>query len=59
MLCVKDLLAAIEENRQPLGNVYEARGATEMILACFESQRVGGPVSLPLANRRHPLEQLS
>jgi len=58
VLAVKDLIAAIEEDRQPLGSVYQARGATEMILAVFESHRVGGPVSLPLTNRKHPLERL-
>lgn len=57
-LAIKDLLAAIEEDRQPLGGIYEARGATEMIVAAFESQRVGGPVSLPLENRENPLTML-
>jgi predicted dehydrogenase len=55
---VKDLIAAIEENRQPNCNVYEARGATEMIVACFESQRVGKPVGMPLVNRKNPLTML-
>lgn len=55
---IRDLLAAIAEHRQPLGNIYEARGATEMIVAVFESQRVGGPVTLPLATRKNPLELL-
>jgi predicted dehydrogenase len=54
----KDLLAAIEENRQPLCSVYEARAAVEMIVAAFESQRVGGPVPLPLASRVNPLTRL-
>lgn len=57
-LAVTDLLASIEENREPLGNLREARGATEMIVACFESQRVGGPVKLPLENRENPLAKL-
>ncbi len=55
---VKDLIAAIEENRQPKCSIYEARGATEMIVACFESQRLGMPVELPLANRANPLTML-
>ena len=58
VLAVKDLLAAIEENREPLGNIREARGATEMIVACFESQRQRGPVALPLENRQNPLTML-
>lgn len=53
-----DLVEAIEEDRQPASSVYEARGATEMIVAVFESHRVGGPVALPLKNRRNPLTML-
>jgi predicted dehydrogenase len=55
---VRDLMAAIEEDRQPLANVYTARAATEMIVAVFESQRLSCRVPLPLENRRHPLEML-
>ncbi|MHC4178771.1 MAG: Gfo/Idh/MocA family protein [Planctomycetota bacterium] len=55
---VKDLIAAVEEDRQPVSNIYEARTATEMIVAVFESQRTGGPVNFPLANRRNPLTML-
>jgi hypothetical protein len=56
--CVLELLAAIRENRQPNGSIYDARAATEMIVAVFESQRQGGPVPLPLANRANPLTRL-
>jgi predicted dehydrogenase len=55
---VKDLIAAIEEKREPKCSIYEARRAIEMIVACFESHRVGGPVPLPLENRDNPLTQL-
>jgi len=58
MLMIEDLLAAIEENRQPLCGVYEARGVTEMIVAVFESHRQGGPVKFPLENRQNPLTML-
>ncbi len=58
VLAVKDLLAAIAEDRQPQANIYEARTATEMIVAVFESQRLGGPVTFPLANRQNPLALL-
>ena len=54
----EDLIQAIEEDRDPVGNVYEARGATEMIVAAFESHRQGGPVKLPLQNRENPLLSL-
>lgn len=53
-----DLLEAIEQNRQPTSSVYEARGATEMIVAVFESHRQGSPVELPLENRQNPLAML-
>jgi len=58
VLAVRDLIAAIEEDRQPAANILEARTAVEMIAAVFESQRVAGPVSMPLANRRNPLSAL-
>jgi predicted dehydrogenase len=54
----RDLLEAIEKDRQPLGSIYDGRAALEMILAVYESHRVRGPVDLPLKNRRHPLSML-
>jgi predicted dehydrogenase len=59
LLAIRDLIAAIEQpERQPLCSVYDARAGMEMIVAAFESQRVGGPVKLPLSNRRNPLTML-
>ena len=55
---VLELLAAIRENRQPEGNIYDGRAAVEMIVAVFESQRLGKPVELPLTNRQNPLTML-
>jgi predicted dehydrogenase len=55
---VKDLIGAIEKDRQPLSNVYDGRAAVEMIAACFESQRIRKPVAIPLVNRRNPLTML-
>ncbi len=57
-LACHDLIASIEEDRQPEANIYEARTTVEMIVAVFESQRLGRPVSLPLENRRNPLAML-
>jgi predicted dehydrogenase len=54
----RDLIAAIEQDRQPLGGVYDGRAALEMILAVYESHRLKGAVPLPLQNRRHPLTLL-
>lgn len=56
---VKDLLAAIADQREPLCNVYAARTTIEMIMGAFESHRQGGGlVKLPLVDRRHPLTLL-
>jgi hypothetical protein len=55
---VKDLMEAIEQDRQPLGSMYDGRAALEMILATYESHRLKGPVSFPLENRKHPLTLL-
>jgi predicted dehydrogenase len=54
----RDLIAAIEQDRQPLGGMYDGRAALEMILAAYESHRLGKPVDLPLHNRLHPLSLL-
>jgi hypothetical protein len=54
----RDLIEAIQMDRQPLGSMYDGRAALEMILAVYESYRVRGPVELPLKNRRHPLTML-
>ena len=54
----RDLIAAIEEDRLPECNVYEARTTVEMIAGVFESHRAGGPVLMPLKNRKNPLDLL-
>ncbi len=55
VLAVRDLLAAIVEDRQPEASVYEGRTTVEMISAVFASQLAGKPVTLPLAERKNPL----
>jgi predicted dehydrogenase len=50
-----DLLAAIEEDRAPQADLAIARKAQEMIQAAFAAYTTGGRVSLPLAQREHPL----
>jgi predicted dehydrogenase len=59
MAAIEDLLDAIETDRQPKSSIYEARGAMEMIVAVFESQRQSAPVSLPLESRGNPLSKLA
>ena len=54
----RNLLDCIEKNLDPVSNVYDARAATEMIVAVFESHRLGGPVVFPLENRKNPLSML-
>ena len=56
---IKDLMAAIEEDRAPKCSLVDAVGITEMILGAFESQRLGQPVSLPCMTREHPLKLLA
>lgn len=55
VLAVKDLISAVEQDRQPVANLREARIATEMVVAAFESQRRAGVVRFPLEVRRNPL----
>jgi hypothetical protein len=54
----RNLIEAIEKDRQPLGSIYDGRAALEMILAVYESHSLKGPVDLPLKNRKHPLTML-
>ena len=57
-LIALDLIRAIETDTQPRGSMYDGRAALEMILAVYESHRLGKPVELPLKNRKHPLTLL-
>ena len=58
VLAVKDLIASIEEDREPLANIDEARKTVEMIAGVFESHRLRKSVDLPLENRTNPLTML-
>lgn len=52
---VADLIAAIDENREPLCNAAEGALTVELICSVFQSHRNGGTVSIPLQQREHPL----
>lgn len=52
---VKDLIAAVEGDRQPEASIYEGRTAVEMVASVFESHRTGATVMFPLKNRENPL----
>jgi predicted dehydrogenase len=54
-LLVVDLLAALEAGREPLSSGHDARAALEMIMAVYWSHLRAQRVSLPLAERAHPL----
>lgn len=58
LLAVHDLLDAIENDREPESNIYEARDTVEMISAVFESHRRRRPVTMPLKSRENPLALL-
>lgn len=51
---VRDLIAAIEANREPHAGGIAARWALEMILGVYAAHR-NGRTMLPMANREHPL----
>ncbi|MCA8991305.1 MAG: Gfo/Idh/MocA family oxidoreductase [Planctomycetaceae bacterium] len=56
VLGVRDLIAACDENRNPLCSVYDGAVTVEMICAVFASHREQGrAVSFPLENRGHAL----
>ncbi len=50
-----DLMQAIEENRRPAADIYDARTVLEMIYGVYESHFSGRAVTFPLINRNHPL----
>lgn len=51
---VLDLIAAIEEGREPASSGQRARAALELIQAVAAAHAAGGRVTLPLASRAHP-----
>lgn len=51
---VLDLLAAIEEDREPLSSGQRARSSLELIQAIAAAHAAGGRVTLPLQQRTHP-----
>lgn len=51
---VRDLLDAIENDREPAGSGERARAALELIQAIAAAHDAGGRVTLPLQQRTHP-----
>lgn len=52
---IDDLIAAIEEDRDPKVSLEDGRAVQEMIQAVFESHVQGGRVAMLLERRSHPL----
>ena len=59
ILAIRDLIDAVEEDRDPEASIYDALTATEMIVGLFESHRQNGSrVAFPLVDRNNPLAKL-
>lgn len=56
-LMLRDLVAAIEEDRDPYASGRDGRDCLEMIHATWESHRRGRRVTMPLTPRDHPLKR--
>lgn len=56
---INDLIEAIETERPTKCAADDCRNIIQMIAAIYESQRVGGPVDLPLTTRVNPLSLLT
>jgi len=55
---VRDLIRAIERDAEPRCSGREGRAALEVAMAIYESERIGGPVRLPLKNKTSPLLEM-
>ena len=54
------LAARLEEDREPMGSLNDARWAREMVQGAFASHAAGGKkLALPLEQREHPLKSWS
>jgi predicted dehydrogenase len=55
---IRDLLEAVEEDREPLASGAGAAAALEMIMAAYAAHFSGRRVHFPLTCREHPLQAL-
>ena len=58
LAAISDLLESIQHDRRPRCSADDCLAIVEMIVAVFESHRVGGPVDLQLKTRVNPLTLL-
>lgn len=56
---MNDLIDSVKRDRPTRCSAEDCRGIVEMIAAVFESNRVGGPIDLPLTTRVNPLSLMS
>ena len=56
-LMLRDLIEAIEEDRDPFASGRDGRDCLEMIHTTWESHRQAARVYMPLTPREHPLER--
>jgi predicted dehydrogenase len=56
---IDDLMAAIEEDREPQVSLQSGRDSYEMIQAVYAAHINGGRIDLPLKKRGHPLVEWS
>ena len=52
---INDLIDSVKKDRPTKCSAEDCRSIIEMISAVFESNRVGGPIALPMATRVNPL----
>jgi predicted dehydrogenase len=52
---IRDLLAAAENDREPLTGIHNTRWAQEMIQSVYASHLAQARMALPLEDRKHPL----
>lgn len=58
-ILARDLIAAVEQDREPLSPLRHAAWITEMVQGVYASHLDGGRrVAIPLAERKHPLAAL-
>jgi predicted dehydrogenase len=53
---LQEFFAAIVEDREPKPSGRDGRSALELVMAVWQSQREGKPVTFPLPARTHPLQ---
>ena len=58
LAAIHDLLDCVQRDTIPKCSADDCRSIVEMIVAVFESDRVGGPVDFPLKTRVNPLTLL-